>query len=116
MEYLQVQLDELINKNDIFKIMELYYTICQLNQNALDIFRSTQTFELRNVNKYQWIYNDAKRQFVTIHDSLHTSLNNDIQKSYQTITNQELALQGLNPNSFKTLKSGVENILAVQLE
>ena len=84
---------------------QLYYTICQLNQNALDIFRSTQTFELRNVNKYQWIYNDAKRQFVTIHDSLHTSLNNDIQKSYQTITNQELALQGLNPNSFKTLKS-----------
>ena len=84
---------------------DLYYTICQLNQNTLDIFRSTQTFELRNVNKYQWIYNDMKRQFVTLHDSLHTSLNNDIQKSYQTITNQELAIQGLNPNSFKTMKT-----------
>jgi hypothetical protein len=84
---------------------DLYYTICQLNQNSLDIFRRTQTFELRNVNKYKWIYNDAKRQFTTLHDSLHTSLNNDIQNSYQTITNQELALQGLNPNSFKSLKT-----------
>lgn len=84
---------------------DLYYTICQLNQNALDIFRGTQTFELRNVNKYQWIYNDAKRQFVTLHDSLHTSLHNDIQKSLQTITNQELAIQRLNANSFKTIKS-----------
>jgi hypothetical protein len=83
----------------------LYYTICQLNQNALDIFRRTQTFELRNVNKYQWVYNDAKRQFITLHDSLHTSLHNDIQQSLQTITNQELAVQGLNANSFKTLKS-----------
>jgi len=84
---------------------DLYYTICQLNQNALDIFRQTQTFELRNVNKYQWVYNDTKRQFITLHDSLHTSLHNDIQRSFQTITNQELAVQGLTPNSFKTLKS-----------
>ena len=84
---------------------DLYYKIGQLNQNTLDIFRRTQTFELRNINKYQWLYNDSKRQFVTLHDSLHTSLNNDIQKSYQTITNQELAIQGLNPNSFKTMKS-----------
>ena len=84
---------------------DLYYTICQLNQNALDIFRSTQTFELRNVNKYQWIYNDGKRQFVTLHDSLHASLHNDIQRSFQTITNQELAIQGLHANSFKTIKT-----------
>jgi hypothetical protein len=84
---------------------DLYYTICQINQNALDNFRQTQTFELRNVNKYQWVYNDAKRQFVTLHDSLHTSLYNDIQKSFQKITNQELDIQGLNPNSFKSLQS-----------
>ena len=84
---------------------DLYYTICQLNQNALDIFRGTQTFELRNVNKYQWIYKDGQRQFITLHDSLHTSLHNDIQKSFQTITNQELAIQGLNQNSFKSIKS-----------
>jgi hypothetical protein len=84
---------------------DLYYTICQLNQNTLDIFRKTQTFELRNINKYQWVYNDGKRQFVTLHDSLHASLHNDIQKSFQTITNQELAIQGLTPHSFKTTKS-----------
>jgi hypothetical protein len=86
---------------------DLYYTICQLNQNALDIFRRTLTFELRNVNKYQWVYDDAKQQFITLHDNLHTSLYNDIQKSYQTITNQELSLEGLHPNSFKTLKTNV---------
>lgn len=84
---------------------DLYYTIGQLNQNTLDIFRRTLTFELRNINKYQWVYNDAKRQFITLHDTLHTSLYNDIQKSFQTITNQELSLQGLHANSFKTLKT-----------
>lgn len=86
---------------------EFYYNICELNQNSLDIFRRTLTFELRNINKYQWVYNDSKRQFVTLHDNLHTSLYNDIQKSFQTITNQELSLQGLNANSFKTLKNSL---------
>ena len=86
---------------------DLYYNIGQLNQNSLDIFRRTQTFELRNVNKYQWIYNDSKRQFNTLHDSLHTSLYNDIQRSFQTITDQELSLQGFNTNSFKSLKTNL---------
>ena len=86
---------------------ELYYNIGQLNQNTLDIFRRTLTFELRNINKYQWNYNDAKRQFTTLHDSLHTSLYNDIQKSFQTISNQELAAEDLNANSFKMLKTNL---------
>jgi hypothetical protein len=86
---------------------ELYYTIGQLNQNTLDIFRRNLTFELRNINKYQWVYNDSKRQFTTLHDSLHTSLYNDIQKSFQKISNQELSLQGLNEHSFKTLKTNL---------
>jgi DNA-binding transcriptional MerR regulator len=64
---------------------DIYYTIGQLNQNALDIFRRTLTFELRNINRYQWIYNEDTHKFITIHDTLHASLQNDIQKQYQTI-------------------------------
>ena len=86
---------------------DTYYAIGQLNQNALDIFRRTLTFELRNINKYQWVYNEDKRQFITIHDTLHTSLHNDIQKTYQTISNHELSVYGLHTNSFKALKASL---------
>ena len=86
---------------------DTYYAIGQLNQNALDIFRRTLTFELRNINKYQWVYNEDKRQFITIHDTLHTSLQNDIQKQYQTISNHELSAYGLHTNSFKALKTSL---------
>ena len=86
---------------------DIYYTLCQLNQSMLDVFRRTLTFELRNINKYEWAYNDKTRQFTTIHDTLHTSLQNDIQKQYQTIFNYELSIRGLHANSFKTLKSNL---------
>jgi len=85
----------------------IYYEIGQLNQNALDIFRQTLTFELRNINKYQWVYKEDRNQIITIHDTLHTSLHNDIQKTYQTISNQELAQQGFHTNSFKALKTNL---------
>lgn len=85
----------------------IYYTLCTSNQSMLDIFRRTLTFELRNINKYQWIYDDTTRRFTTIHDTLHTSLHNDIQKQYQTIFNYELSTHGLHANSFKTLKSNL---------
>jgi hypothetical protein len=86
---------------------EIYYKIGQLNQNILDIFRQTLTFELRNVNKYQWIHNESTNQFITIHDTLHPSLHNDIQKQYQTIFNQELSEYGFHTNSFKALKTNL---------
>jgi hypothetical protein len=86
---------------------DIYYTIGQLNQNSLDIFRQTLTFELRNINKYQWIHDEETNKFITIHDTLHTSLHNDIQKQYQTISNQELSAYGLHANSFKSLKTSL---------
>ena len=86
---------------------EIYYEIGQLNQNALDIFRKNFTFQLRNINKYQWVYKDDTNQFITIHDTLHTSLHNDIQKQYQTISNQELSSHGFNTNSFKALQTSL---------
>jgi hypothetical protein len=86
---------------------DTYYKIGQLNQNVLDTFRQTLTFELRNINKYQWIHNESANQFITIHDTLHTSLYNDIQKQYQTIYNQELLEYGFHTNSFKALKTNL---------
>jgi hypothetical protein len=86
---------------------DTYYKIGQLNQSILDTFRKTLTFELRNVNKYQWIHNESTNQFITIHDTLHASLYNDIQKQYQTISNQELSDHGFNTNTFKTFKTSL---------
>jgi hypothetical protein len=86
---------------------DTYYAIGQLNQNMLDIFRKNYTFELRNINRYQWIYNEDTHKFITIHDTLHASLQNDIQKQYQTIFNQELSAHGFHTNSFKALKTSL---------
>lgn len=86
---------------------DTYYKIGQLNQDTLDAFRQTLTFEMRNVNKYQWIHNESTNQFITIHDTLHASLHNDIQKQYQTIFNQELSEYGFHTNSFKALKTNL---------
>lgn len=82
-----------------------YYTVCSTNRNVLDEFRKNLTFHHRNINRYQWSFNSAQNRFVCVHDSLHTSLKNDIQGKIGTFLNQELALNGLTTNSFTSLKT-----------
>ena len=84
---------------------EFYYTVCQEYQGALDTFRKHLTFELRPINSYSWKYNDNEKRFTTIHNQIHTSIQRDISKQYQTVMNRELALASLNPSSFTTLKN-----------
>jgi hypothetical protein len=84
---------------------DFYYNICKQYQAHLDTYRKNLTFELRNVNSYTWKYNDKESRFTTIHNQLHTSIQRDITKSYQTVLNRELALSSLNSSSFTTLKS-----------
>lgn len=84
---------------------EFYYTVCQEYQGALDTFRKHLTFELRPINSYSWKYNENESRFTTIHNQIHLSIQRDISKQYQTITNRELALASLNPASFTTLKN-----------
>jgi len=82
-----------------------YYQICSTNQDILDAYRPNLTFELRNVNQYQWLYNDKNQIFTTIHDTLHPSLRNEFTRTQSTILSQELAMNGLTPKSFETLKN-----------
>ena len=84
---------------------DFYYTICQEYQGALDTFRKHLTFELRPVNSYSWKYNENESRFTTVHNQIHASIQRDISKQYQTVTNRELALASLNPGSFITLKN-----------
>jgi hypothetical protein len=86
---------------------ELYLSLCQQNQGVLDSYRRHLTFEFRNINNYSWIYQSNERRYITIHDTLHPSIQRDLSKQYQFILNQELAMSNLNQNAFKTLKSNV---------
>jgi len=86
---------------------DVYYAICSVNQGVLDSYRKTLTFELRNINNYKWSYNAKEQRFMTVHDTLHKSLQKDLSKNYQSQLNNQLALNGLTPQSFTTLKSNL---------
>ena len=86
---------------------EVYLSICQQNQGSLDTYRRHLTFEIRNINNYTWVYNSNERRYITLHDSLHPSIQRDLSKQYQFILNQELSMSNLNQNTFKTLKSNL---------
>ena len=86
-----------------------YYIIASTNQSALDGYRRLLTFELRSVNKYQWEYDDNLKQFKCFHNTLHPSLQKDIQNNLNYCTNNELSVCGLNHNSFKCLKTKNSN-------
>lgn len=88
---------------------DLYYTLCSTNQSVLDSYRRHLTFEFKNINQLKWSYNAKESRFITIHDNLHTSIQRDITKKYTSALNQELALCGLNANSFKSLKTAQVN-------
>ena len=83
----------------------LYFILCETNQFILDSYRRNLTFELRNINKYNISYSSQQNRYSIIHDTLHPSLARDLTKTQQLLLNQELSIQGLNANSFKTLKT-----------
>lgn len=82
----------------------VYEAIGRLNQGALDVYRRHLTFELRNINKYIWSYNESERRFRSIHDSLHPSLQREFKKKYADIVGQQLAVHGLQHHSVPLLK------------
>lgn len=86
---------------------DFYYQLCILNQGTLDSYRKHLTFELRHINKYKWVHNTGENRFITIHDTLHTSLQRDLTKNQTAQLQHELTLVGLNVNSFRTLKTNL---------
>lgn len=101
----------------LFKFLGLdsniYYNLCLNNQTHLDNFRKTLTFEYTPINKYIWSYNTQLKQFNVAHNSLHTSLQNDITNKYNSYLNSELTVRGLNNRSFQTFKSVTANTNSV---
>lgn len=90
-----------------------YYIICSTNRSTLDEFRKSLTFQHRNINNYKWSFDKVRSRFVCVHDSLHTSIKNDINNKLTTFLNQELELAGLTSKSFSTIKSNYSTYNAI---
>ena len=90
-----------------------YYNICFNNKGALDSFRKQLTFEHNPINKYYWSYDSTSKRFNIIHNSLHTSLQNDISNKYNTYFNHELTVNNLTGRSFQSLKTQYSNFNSV---
>jgi hypothetical protein len=91
----------------------IYYLLCQFNHATLDTYRSHLTFELRNINKYTWIFNTNEKRFITIHDTLHTSIQRDLGNQYQSILQQELSLSNIHVHSFQSLKTELSSYQSI---
>jgi hypothetical protein len=98
-------IEYVINGQHLGLDSDVYYNLCQANQGVLDNYRKHLTFELRHLNKYIWSYNEDNRRFSIIHDSLHTSLQNDINSKYNFYFNNQLTTNGFTINSFNSLKT-----------
>jgi hypothetical protein len=81
-----------------------YFNICSTNVHQLNNFRRQLTFELRNTNKYTWIYDGEKHQYRVLHDSLHTSIQKDIQTNFETLLSHQLTLSNLTHKTLDTMK------------
>ena len=88
---------------------ELYYTLCSTNRSVLDDYRKNHTFQHKNVNKYTWGFERTRNKFKRNHDTLHTSLKNDINRTLQTYISQELQLHSLSEMTFNNLKKEYAN-------
>lgn len=86
---------------------DLYYEICSTNRIILDEYRKNHTFHHHNINKYTWSWDNYLNRFVCIHDTLHTSLKNDIKNKLSTFVSHEISLASLTPSSFTSLKSNL---------
>lgn len=83
----------------------IYYEICSCGKGALDEYRKNYTFQNRNINKYIWNYDELSKRFTCTHETLHTSLKNDIHKTLNCYFNEELQINSLSDHSFNTLKT-----------
>jgi hypothetical protein len=84
---------------------DIYYNLCYDNKGVLDEYRRLFTFELRNINKYIFSYNDSVKQFRCDHSSLHTSIRRDINNKHASLLNHAISVKGLTPKSFQVLKN-----------
>lgn len=96
----------------------IYYELCLQNRAILDEFRKNFTFQHRNINKYNWSYDSGLKRFNCTHDTLHTSIKNDINHSLTQYTIQELDDNSLTVNTFNEMKiiNAANNIILNDLQ
>lgn len=116
-DYTYDQIVHLVNNFDGLASRD-YYTINSANVDTLNAYRRFHTFELRNINKYNWSWNADTGKVSVKHDTLHTSIRRDIEGAYSKIFQNTLVAVGLNGRSFQTLKSqrSTENTVLKHLE
>jgi hypothetical protein len=95
-----------------------YYIIASTNQHVLDSYRRLHTFELRNINKYNWSVDNLTNNLHIVHNSLHPSFKKDVQNNFNRVFESQLHSAGLTKKSIQTLKSqkAVNNTILKGLE
>jgi hypothetical protein len=84
---------------------DIYYQLCNLNRQALDIYRKNYTFEHRNINKYIFSYNEYTKQSNITHTILHPSLQKEFNNRLNLIKDQQIRLAGLATYKFSDIKN-----------
>jgi hypothetical protein len=95
-----------------------YYIIASTNQSVLDAYRRVHTFELRNINKYNWSIDTLTNNLHIQHNSLHPSFKKDVQNNFNQVFEAQLTNAGLTRKSLETLKThkSVNNTILKSLE
>jgi hypothetical protein len=95
-----------------------YYIIASTNQSILDGYRRVHTFELRNINRYNWSIDTLTNNLHIDHNSLHPSFKKDVQNNFNQVFDAQLANSGLTRKSLETLKTykSVNNTILKSLE
>jgi hypothetical protein len=95
-----------------------YYIIASTNQSILDGYRRVHTFELRNINKYNWSIDTLTNNLHIQHNSLHPSFKKDVQNNFNQVFDSQLTNAGLTRKSLETLKThkSINNTILKSLE
>ena len=95
-----------------------YYIIASTNQSMLDAYRRVHTFELRNINKYNWSIDTLTNNLHIQHNSLHPSFKKDVHNNFTQVFEAQLTNAGLNHRTLETLKTrrSVNNTILKSLE
>ena len=95
-----------------------YYIIASTNQSMLDAYRRVHTFELRNINKYNWSIDTLTHNLHVQHNTLHPSFKKDVQINFNQVFDAQLNNAGLTHRSLETLKTrkSVNNTIFKSLE
>jgi len=90
-----------------------YYNLCVANVPYLKTFRRSLTFEYYPVHRYAWNHDPYSNRVSVVHTDLHPSLQQDIQMTYNTAFQQELAKLGTTTTTFAATEASLINLTSI---